>query len=145
MQTNSLNILAGKAASSSKPALSPHRAEAITNGLLIDVTVIAVEAGFMIPVALTRAAWDEMVAWTEQDSRRQIAQDMASRLWNVLWVLRCHSQVKRDKPIYELPFEVHSLPRDMKSRRPQATWLKAVIQPGDAGEAVITIMLPRED
>jgi hypothetical protein len=35
--------------------------EALADGVLVDVTETAREAGFVIPVALTRAAWDR--AW----------------------------------------------------------------------------------
>jgi hypothetical protein len=34
------------------------RSEAFADGVLVDVTETAREAGFVIPVALTRAAWD---------------------------------------------------------------------------------------
>ena len=38
------------------------RSEALADGVLVDVTETAREAGFVIPVALTRAAWDLCVA-----------------------------------------------------------------------------------
>lgn len=41
------------------------RAEAIEDGELIDVTETAREAGFTVPVARTRAAWVDCVAWGE--------------------------------------------------------------------------------
>ena len=39
------------------------RAEAIADGVLIDVTETAKEVGFRLPVALTAAAWADCVAW----------------------------------------------------------------------------------
>jgi hypothetical protein len=38
------------------------RSEALADGVLVDVTETAREAGFVVPVALTRAAWDLCVA-----------------------------------------------------------------------------------
>ncbi len=64
------------------------RAQAIADGVLVDVTETAKEAGFRCPVALTRAAWADCVAWSEADTRRQVPQDEAGRLWDVLWMAR---------------------------------------------------------
>jgi hypothetical protein len=121
------------------------RAQAIAEGVLIDVTDTAVQAGFAIPVAMTCSAWEDVVAWTEEDSRRQVPQQEARRLWNVLWVLRCRSLAKRDASTRELWFEVCRVPRDRKCRLPKAAALKALIHPGDGGEAVITVMRPGEE
>jgi hypothetical protein len=60
------------------------REQAIEDGVLMDVSEAAREAGFRIPVALTRAAWAEYVEVPEG----VIAQDEAGRLWDVLWMAR---------------------------------------------------------
>ena len=44
------------------------RAEAIADGILIDASELAREAGFKYPVALTTAAWQEAVAVSPADS-----------------------------------------------------------------------------
>lgn len=62
------------------------RAQAIEDGVLVDVSETAREAGFRWPVALTRAAWADCVAWTEDDNHRQVYQDESGRLWDVLWM-----------------------------------------------------------
>ena len=41
------------------------RADALADGQLIDVTQTAKEAGFRLPVALTRPAGADCVAWGE--------------------------------------------------------------------------------
>ncbi|WZB62191.1 DUF6573 family protein [Achromobacter xylosoxidans] len=51
------------------------RAQAIADGVLIDVTKTARQVGFRILVTLTVDAWADCVAWTEQDSARQTHQD----------------------------------------------------------------------
>lgn len=45
----------------------------------------------------------------------------------------------------EIVYRLHRVPRDGKSVAAQLTALKLVAGPGDAGEPVITIMLPEED
>jgi hypothetical protein len=138
-------IQSKRAALSGKPLPLSVRSQAAMATSLIDVTEVAVKAGFTSTVVITPSAWDEVIAWSCVDGQRRPAEHMASRLWNVIWVLRCHLLVKRHRPIPELRFEVHCIPDDMKWRRSRATVLKAVLQPGYAGEAVIAIMLPRED
>ena len=41
------------------------RAQAIEDGILVDVSDTAREAGFKIPVAVTRAVWNRLVALPE--------------------------------------------------------------------------------
>ena len=137
--------LSGNAEHFGRTVFSYTRAQAIADGVLIDVTDTAVEAGFTLPVALSRAVWDDAVAWTDQDCRRLVIQDEAGRLWDLLWVLRCRSLVKREAPTRELWFEVYRVARDMKSRLPKPASFKALIHPGDGGEAVITILRPGEE
>ena len=54
--------------------------------MLIDVSQTGVQAGFCWPVALTSAAWENCVAWTEEDTDKQICQDVPGRRWDVLFV-----------------------------------------------------------
>ncbi len=61
------------------------RAQAIADGVLVDVTETANESGFRWPVALTRAVWEDCVAWSEEDSKRQVHQTESGRLWDVLF------------------------------------------------------------
>jgi hypothetical protein len=60
------------------------RAEAIRDGVLIDATELAREAGFRYPVALTAAAWHDCVKISPTD----LVHDETGRLWDVLNVLR---------------------------------------------------------
>lgn len=39
------------------------RAQALADGLLVEAGALAREAGFVVPVVLTRAAWVSCVAW----------------------------------------------------------------------------------
>ena len=47
------------------------RADGIRDGILVDVTETAREAGFKIPTAITAAVHDECVRWTDEDAPPQ--------------------------------------------------------------------------
>lgn len=117
------------------------RTQAIEDGVLVEVSETAREAGFRIPVAMSRGAWENCVAWSEADSKRQTYQDEAGRLWDVLWM--CSLAARRGGQ--EIRFQLYRVPRGGRAIRPRLTVLKAVCGPGDQGEPVITIMLPSED
>ena len=61
------------------------RAQAIEDGVLVDVTETAREAGFKIPVALSRSVWERLVALPEG---YRGFQSESGRLWDVLWMAR---------------------------------------------------------
>jgi hypothetical protein len=116
------------------------RAEAITDGFLVDVTDTAAEAGFKCPVAITRAAWADTVKWTEADSKRQTTQDEAGRLWDVLWMARLAARRGGSQTLFSLLRVL----RGGRGIKPRLTTLKMHAGPGDNGELVITIMMPDE-
>lgn len=119
------------------------RAQAIEDGNLVDVSETAAEAGFRVPVVLTRAMWADCVEWGEQDSKRQTYQDEAGRLWDVLWMAFLGARRAGGRQAFA--FELYRVPRGGRSMRPRLTRLVCHIGPGDLGEPVITIMLPGED
>ena len=124
------------------------RTDGLRDGMLVDVTETGREAGFKVPVAITAAVQDQCVRWTEDDARRRprVHQDENGRLWDVLWMAACRSrEIKRSgRHASSALFQVIVVPRPGHGRRRLRT-LKLVIGPGDAGEAVATIMLPDED
>jgi len=113
------------------------RAEALDDGLLIDVTRQAAEAGFKIPVAVTRAAWADCVEWTEEDNTHLAFQDQSGRLWDVLWM--AVNAAKRDRDADRITFQVFRVPRDRSSVAPIGVSLEMSIGPGDTLAPVITI------
>lgn len=121
------------------------RAQALEDGVLVDAGSMAAEAGFRCPVALSRAAWEDCVAWRPEDSERKgVSQDMDGRLADVLWM--CYVGIRCSQGrLSSLLFPVHRVPRQGTGREPTQITLKCVIGPGDAGEPVLTIMLPHED
>ena len=114
------------------------RKQAIEDGVLIDITDTAREAGLRFPTAITAAAWSEYVTVPHGVT----GQDERGRLWDIVWMLRVAIVRQRvDGP--QILFEL--LVRNEESQPPQPVTLKAVIGPGDDPSPVITIMLPRED
>lgn len=118
------------------------RAEAIADGTLVDVTEMAREAGFRIPVAMTAAAWGDCVAWSDADSERQTHQDESGRLWDVLWMA---SLAARRAQGERVPFQFYRVPHGGRATWPRLTTLHLRVGPGDTGEPVITILTPSED
>jgi hypothetical protein len=121
------------------------RAQAIEDGVLVDVSEMAKEAGFVVPVAVTTAVW-HLIEPTDEE-RAVDQQDLDGRLWDVLWMARCCCAVPRAAAPYERRYPVRF--RFRGRQRPLAglrkMTLKLVSHPGDHGEHVITIMLPEED
>lgn len=117
------------------------RAQAIADGVLVDVSSAAKEAGLKFPVAMTRAAYEDCVTWTAEDSKRQTHQDESGRLWDVVWMLRCAAKNGGS----EMRYSLYRVPRGGRGMKARLTTLKAICGPGDTAEPVITIMLPNED
>jgi hypothetical protein len=120
------------------------RAQAIEDGVLIDATEMAKQAGFKWPVALTVAAWADCVAWNDADNARQAYQDQSGRLWDVLFMASHAVRTARNAD-QQLPFDLYRIPRNGCATKSQRLTLKLILGPGDDGEPVITIMLPEED
>jgi hypothetical protein len=115
------------------------RADAIRDGVLIDVSAMAREAGIRWPVALTAAVWAQCVAVPPGI----ICQDEAGRLWDVLTMLRFAIHGSKGGTS-EVRFGVH-VRNDNRDRTPPLVRLKALCGPGDDGEPVVTLMKPEED
>ena len=115
------------------------RAEAIADGVLIDLTRLAKEYGILFPVAMTAAAHRVVVALSPMAER--MGNDEEGRAWDVLTMLKCRI---RDAKQGEdrLLFSVACI---TGNEHPSQIELKAVCGPGDDARPVITILLPDED
>jgi len=112
------------------------RENALEDGLLVDVSTVALEAGIKFPVALTRTVWDKYVEVPEGVT----CQDVNGRLWDVLWMFK--QAIHRSSGGDTVNFQVYVR---NNNRGPRLEHLKAICGPGDDAEPVITIMLPHED
>ncbi len=113
------------------------RRQAIHDGVLLDVSKTAREAGFVIPVAVTAGVWSECIRVPEGVG----GQSEVGRLWDVLQTLRLAIRGARGKDRVEFAVLVV---REDTERTPLVP-LYAVCGPGDDAEPVLTVMLPGED
>ena len=116
------------------------RAQAIEDGVLIDAGPMAQEVGFKWAVALTAAAWADCVAWTDDDSERQVHQDQSGRLWDLVYMASHAIRTRKDSGD-RLLFQLYRVPCDGHSTEAVLVTLKLIVGPGDSGEPVITILL----
>jgi hypothetical protein len=114
------------------------RAQAIEDGVLIDLTEWAKETGFRFPVACTDSVWNGYIV--PNDATRELGQSERGRAHDLLWMLFCAIRKHGDGDT--LFFEVAFL---QSPSRHDTVKLKSVCSPGDHGEPVLTIMLPNED
>jgi hypothetical protein len=112
------------------------RAQAIADGVLIDVSATARDAGIHFPVALTRAVWDRCVEVPPSVE----CQDEASRLWDLLYLLRVAIGASSGGSTLLYRLYVRN-----DNRRPKPVTLKAVCGPGDDAAPVLTVMRTTED
>ena len=116
------------------------RAQAIEDGVLVDLTEWARETGFRIPVACTAAVWHGYIvppAKTEGwgQSERGRAHDL---LWMLYLAIRQSKGAGQEWLLFKLIFL-------QAPHKHETVTLKAHCGPGDRGEPVITIMLRDED
>lgn len=127
------------------PVISTYsRKQAIDDGFLIDVSTMSQEAGFKWPVALTNAAWQDCVAWSDDDDEKQTCQDESGRLWDVLF-MAFHAIKAATQAGDRLLFKLYRVPHDGKSMEASLSTLRLIVGSGDQGEPVITILRPNED
>ena len=115
------------------------RKQAIADGVQVDVSTTAKEAGIRFPVFITRTAFDAYVTVPQNVS----GQDEAGRLWDVVWMLRFAIR-KAAQGQDRLPFALY-----VRNDNRAARLVKLIATCGaldmDDPQPAITIMLPDED
>ena len=115
------------------------RAQAVADGVQVEVTKTAQEAGIKFPVFLTRTVFDSFVAVPEGVT----GQDEAGRLWDICWmlrfaILRSHGHTDR------LPVALY-----VRNDNRAARLVKLIASCGaldmDDLQPAITVMMPDED
>lgn len=121
------------------------RKDALNDGVLVNVTDMAAEAGFKLPVAIT-ASVSALISNIPEQCKNQ---DYNGRLWDVLWMAAYNGDKRKDSTLVYtliLPHEkTITTDKGDKQKFCRFAKLKLHIGPGDKGEPVITIMLPDED
>lgn len=124
-----------------EPIFAYTRAQAIADGVLIDVSAQAgaggMLGGFRVPVAVTAALWAAIEAIP---ARLDGIADVRGRLHDVLWVAACAAR-RAAAGGAAARFDV-ILPR--RGARAQRVTLRLDIGPGDQGEPVPTIGFPED-
>ena len=119
------------------------RAEAITDGTVVDVTQTAKEAGFKLPTVLTRNVWERCVSVPETVEGQ--GQSEEGRLWDVLWmasVAARNARAGENQVTFKVSVVDAQRPDGSLHRQEQELWLH--IGGGDQGEPVLTIMFPED-
>jgi len=115
------------------------RKQAVADGVQVEVTKTAKEAGISFPVFLTRTVFDAYVAVPAGVE----CQDEAGRLWDIVWmlrfaILRSHGHAER------LPVALY-----VRNDNRRAKLVKLIASCGpldiDDLQPAITVMMPDED
>jgi hypothetical protein len=112
------------------------RTEAIEDGLLVDLSSTAREAGVPYPVAVTSSVYADCIGFPVDDS----VWDENERVTDLLTTVSAF--VRMAKGEREVMFEMPIFDDDGEC---QPIALKLTCGPGDMGEPVLTIMKPDED
>lgn len=123
------------------------RAQAIEDGMLVDVTEMARQAGIKHPTAITASVFDDYV---HVPKALEGMQDEQGRLWDILWMFAWHvriGEINGNEGMFEVSFLTYEAkgPNDTAKSRNETVMLKAVCGPNDDGSPCITIMKPDED
>ena len=121
------------------------RAQLLADGSLRDITAAAREAGHRIPVAITRAAWEDCIAWTAKSTEQQKRKNENTRLWDVVWMCAFGLRMARPSAGMFTTFDLIRQPNGGRTMEGIETTLKAIVTAGDAGEPVLTILMLHED
>ena len=120
-----------------EPVYAYTRADALADGVLVDVTQTAGEAGFRILVALTASVWADV----NDLSGRYVTggQDPEGRLWDLLFMAAHAARRPENHHKSEL---VYALIMPLVAGNNYRA--KCHVGPGDEGEPVVTIMRVEE-
>ena len=118
------------------------RSQALEDGVLVDVSQLASEAGFRYPTAITA---DLHARITPNEREKALGQSYEGRLWDVVFLasFTARRAVQVDRCSFEVGlFEADEAPPHRTHRRTLSLWM--VVGPGDQGEPVITIGFPED-
>jgi hypothetical protein len=112
------------------------RAQALADGVLIDVTDTAREAGIRHPTALSRAVWERCV----RVPQGLADQDETGRRWDLLWLVRLAMLESPNWTCTEFQLLVRNRADGL-----DRVILKVLCGPGDDLEPVLTVLLSRQE
>ncbi len=118
------------------------RAQALADGVLVDVSRMAAEANFRYPTAISA---DLHARITPNEREKALGQSYEGRLWDILFMafITVLRQRSADQASFEVGlFEAEADPPHHTHRSTLKLWM--VVGPGDQGEPVITIGFPED-
>ena len=117
------------------------RAQALEDGVLVDVSELAREAGFTVPTAITVELHSRL---HPSQVEARYGQSYQGRLWDVLSVTAWRAVAANEKSnlYYQVILAEQGRRSDRLVRR--TLQLRANIGPGDQGEPVLTIGFPAD-
>ena len=116
------------------------RSQALTDGILIDVTDTAREVGLKFPTAVTAAVWDDTITW---DPTHLYPQDEIGRLWDVLTCARAAATTCPGDT--HVTFQVFRVPNTADAVLVRPVDLVLTIGQGDTPAPVLTVFALGED
>ena len=115
------------------------RAQAVADGVQVEVSKVAQEAGIRFPVFLTRGVYEAYVTVPDGVT----GQDESGRLFDIVWMLRF--AILRSKPGTDrLPVALYVRNDNVRSRLVKLVATCGPLDMDDPSPA-ITVMLPDED
>jgi hypothetical protein len=119
------------------------RAQAVADGVQVEVTKTAQEAGIKYPMFLTRAVYDAYVALPAGGRAQAPGQDEAGRLWDIVWMTR-FGILRTKAGADRIPVALY-----VRNDNRAARLVKLIATCGpldiDDPQPAITVMLPDED
>ncbi len=129
-----------------QPIFTYTRSQAVADGVQVDVSKVAEEAGIRFPVFLTRTVYDAYVTVPPgvNDGPCGSHQDEAGRLWDIVWMLRFAILRKARPGVTRIPVALYVRNND---RTATLAKLIATCGPLDIDDArpAITVTMPDED
>ena len=110
------------------------RRDALEDGVLVDLSDLAREAGFKYPLAVTQGVWAVL---NPTKALEAAGQDMTGRAWDMLTILRY--AIKSAACLDEVRFAPLFLREP--GQKVESVEMRAKCGPGDDAEPVITVML----
>jgi hypothetical protein len=146
MENENTNNTGGKSDPDFGPVIYTYtRSQAIADGIQVEVSKVAQEAGITCPVFLTRAVYDNYVTVPAGIT----GQDEAGRLWDIVWMTRfaikaSAARTKAQPNQTRLPVALY-----VRNDNQRARLIKLIATCGpldiDDPQPAITIMMPDED
>ncbi|WP_140722460.1 DUF6573 family protein [Pseudomonas sp. Hp2] len=126
-----------------KPISVYTRAQALADGVLVDLTEMAKPFGFKIPLACTGTVWRSL-DWPA-GHKPGLGQSTAGRVHDALTMARLAANAAAQAGESTVDFDMLLVPVSGDAETPRVVKLRLTVSGGDSGEPVLTLMYPGEE